>query len=427
MATISECVVCVVDPISTGGCLAAEAASRGYQVVSLWTADLTDDLRAHVPPAAKGLHYLASVDEMESLEETATALKNACGKFELVMVVVGGESGVTLADELSEYLGLRSNGTAIKNRRDKSVQQKLVKAAGLRSTRECFGVSWGAEQQDFVDTEPTPLVVKPVESCGSDGVKVCYSAQEAREHFELLMQSQTKCGVQGAGVILQEFLKGNEYVIDHCSRDGVHKTTMVYEYDKRAVNGAPFVYFGMIPMQSDDPIAQELIKYTRGVLDALGLRNGPSHGEVMMTANGPCLVEMNCRSHGWDGAWIPLASKLTGGYTMVDATIDAYLQPEVFEQLPHTYHEFTAAGLTVMLVSYEAGVAKGTPGFNAIRKLPSFVSLNSGLDVGSEVPVTIDLFSAGGTVVLAHQDPCIVQEDLRTIREMERTNSLFLF
>merc|ERR1712217_52650 len=74
-------------------------------------------------------------------------------------------------------------------------QQKLVKAAGLRSTRECFGVSWDADQQAFVDTEPKPLVVKPVESCGSDGVKVCYSAQEAREHFELLMQSQTKCRV----------------------------------------------------------------------------------------------------------------------------------------------------------------------------------------------------------------------------------------
>jgi len=147
----------------------------------------------------------------------------------------------------------------------------------------------------------------------------------------------------------------------------------------------------------------------------------------MMTADGPCLVEMNCRSHGWDGAWIPLARKLTGGYTMVDATLDAYLKPEAFEQLPDTYHEFTAAGLTVMLVSYEAGVAKGTPGFDAIRRLPSFVSLNSGLDVGSEVPVTIDLFSAAGTVVLAHQDPCIVQEDLRTIREMESTNSLFLF
>merc|ERR1712151_613183 len=119
-----------------------------------------------------------------------------------------------------------------------------------------------------------------------------------------------------------------------------------------------------IPMQADDPIAQELIKYTRGVLDALGLRNGPSHGEVMMTADGPCLVEMNCRSHGWDGAWIPLARKLTGGYTMVDATLDAYLKPEAFEQLPDTYH-VTAAGLTVMLVSYEAGVAKGTPGFDA--------------------------------------------------------------
>ena len=38
-----------------------------------------------------------------------------------------------------------------------------------------------------------------------------------------------------------------------------------------------------------------LIPYVQGVLDALQIKNGPTHGEVMMTADGPCLVEMNCR------------------------------------------------------------------------------------------------------------------------------------
>merc|ERR1711933_61691 len=347
--------------------------------------------------------------------------------MKIVAVIVGGESGVTLADKLSTELKVRSNGIfPFGDRRNKSVQQKAVKAAGMRAVREALGKQWSAVEA-FVESEPLPVVVKPVESCGSDGVKLCRTKQEAKEHFNLLMDSQRKVGAQDAAVLVQEFLKGQEYVVDHVSRDGVHKCVMVYVYDKRPTNGAAFVYYGMIPVDAESKEAKILIEYTRGVLDALKLDNGPTHGEVMMTSDGPCLVEMNCRSHGWDGAWIPLARKLTRGYTMVDATLDAYLKPEAFEQLPDTYHEFTAAGLTVMLVSYEAGVAKGTPGFDAIRRLPSFVSLNSGLDVGSKVPVTIDLFSAAGTVVLAHQDPCIVQEDLRTIREMESTNSLFLF
>ena len=34
-------------------------------------------------------------------------------------------------------------------------------------------------------------------------------------------------------VLCQEFLKGKEYVIDQVSREGVHKTMMVWVYDKR--------------------------------------------------------------------------------------------------------------------------------------------------------------------------------------------------
>ena len=42
------------------------------------------------------------------------------------------------------------------------------------------------------------------------------------------MTSQRKCGSQEAAVLLQEYLKGKEYIVDHVSRDGVHKTTLVW-------------------------------------------------------------------------------------------------------------------------------------------------------------------------------------------------------
>jgi hypothetical protein len=45
-------------------------------------------------------------------------------------------------------------------------------------------------------------------------------------------------------------------------------------------------------------IAKILINYTRRTLDVLGIKHGPSHSEIMMTTEGPCLVEVNCRAHG---------------------------------------------------------------------------------------------------------------------------------
>merc|ERR1712174_189029 len=113
-------------------------------------------------------------------------------------------------------------------------------------------------------SEPLPVVVKPVESCGSDGVKLCRTKQEAKEHFNLLMDSQRKVGAQDAAVLVQEFLKGQEYVVDHVSRDGVHKCVMVYVYDKRPTNGAAFVYYGMIPVDAESKEAKILISIPVG-------------------------------------------------------------------------------------------------------------------------------------------------------------------
>jgi hypothetical protein len=51
-----------------------------------------------------------------------------------------------------------------------------------------------------------------------------------------------------------------------------------------------FVYFGLLPVDSESPEAKVLIPYAFGVLDALEIKHGATHCEIMMTENGPCLV-----------------------------------------------------------------------------------------------------------------------------------------
>jgi len=416
--------IVIVDPVSSGGCLAYEMYERGYAVIAVFCAELTEAFRKG-PAILDQMTFHAQIDEREGapISETAAAVKKACGGLPLAACIVGGESGVTLADHLSLELGVVSNGIfAGGDRRNKSVQQKAVKAAGLRAVREAFGTEWH-EVEAFVDKELTPeipVVLKPVESCGSDGVKLCRSKQEAKEHFKLLMEGQRKVGASGAGVLCQEFLAGTEYVVDHVSKDGVHKTVMVYVYDKRPTNGAPFVYWNMLPVDSSTPEAQQLIKYTRGVLDALKLNNGPTHGEVMMTKDGPCLVEMNCRTHGWDGAWAPLCKALTG-YSQVGAGIDAHVDKAAFDRLPEVFPSpFKASGQTMMLVNYFSGIVRSTPGYEKMRKLPSFESLTTRVKAGSKVELTIDLFTAVGVLVIINSDKAQLEKDIAEVRSMEK-------
>jgi hypothetical protein len=51
-----------------------------------------------------------------------------------------------------------------------------------------------------------------------------------------------------------------------------------------------FVYFGLLPVDSESPEAKALIPYAFGVLDALEIKYGATHCEIMMTETGPCLV-----------------------------------------------------------------------------------------------------------------------------------------
>merc|ERR1711979_11371 len=422
----SEQVIALCDPVSTGGAIAAELSSHGYQMIKVWTSAVTEEFKDHVPSVAKTMAWLGEITEKQTIEETCAEVKALVGERELVGVVVGGETGVILADELSEALGLRTNGTACKGRRNKSEQQKLVKAAGLRSTREASGTVL-ADVQDFLKAEPMPCIVKPTESCGSDGVKKCRSIEEAEAHFELLMRSQKKAGAQDCAVICQEFLAGQEYVVDHVSRDGKHKTVMVWVYDKRPTNGGEFVYYNMLPVESSDPVAQKLISYTRGVIDALDIKHGPTHVEVMMTSDGtPCLVEMNCRAHGWDGAWAPLERALIG-YSQVEAACDCYFDGRAFDALPDVFPPFVAGGQMVELVSNFTGLIEGLPGYETIRNLPSFNFMEIGghIAIGQDLELTIDLFTCAGAVILCHPNKEQVAEDEAIIRQMELDGSLF--
>merc|ERR1712157_468516 len=121
------------------------------------------------------------------------------GGLKLGAVICGSEPGVLLADALSAELGVRTNGVS-DGRRDKKRQQELVKAAGLRSVRQAGGTKL-SDVKEFLQSEPMPVVVKPTESAGSEGVKLCNSIEEAEEHFALLMNSQRKVGSQNGAKI----------------------------------------------------------------------------------------------------------------------------------------------------------------------------------------------------------------------------------
>jgi len=196
----------------------------------LYSEGFSEVMKTHEPESCKGLlKYAVTVDEADTVADTALLVQDLCQKYHwnLTACVCGGEAGVDLTDALSEELGLLSNGTAVSNRRDKKVQQELARAQGMRAVRQASGTSL-EEVREFLQTEPYPLIIKPLDSAGSDGVKLCKTLLEAQNHVANLLGSEMVNGGYCEEVLCQEYLKGNEYVVDHVSRDGVHKTVMVW-------------------------------------------------------------------------------------------------------------------------------------------------------------------------------------------------------
>lgn len=98
------------------------------------------------------MKYHAEITECKTLEETTKAIYKAAGSLRVVACLAGGEAGVDCADAVSERMNLRTNGTNIANRRDKKVQQELIRDAGMRSVRQAAGKKWD-DVVEFLNTE----------------------------------------------------------------------------------------------------------------------------------------------------------------------------------------------------------------------------------------------------------------------------------
>ena len=272
---------------------------------------------------------------------------------------------------------------------------------------------------------PFKAVVKPVESAGSDDVFLCKSKADVKKAFERINGKVNGLGCKNDAVLVQEFLDGTEYVVDSVSADGTCKVTAVWEYDKRAVNGANFVYFGMRLVGPEEPVFNTLIQYQAEVLTALQIMNGPGHAEIKMTATGPCLVEVGSRCHGGEGTWMTVAERCVG-YTQVDATLDAYLDAEAFaEKYPAHPQQLLQHGKEVFLVSKFEGVLDALPGCAEIQAMESFVKMQMHVHADGPVHKTIDCFTRPGSVRIVHESADIVEKDHARIRELE-TDGLFV-
>jgi biotin carboxylase len=341
-------------------------------------------------------------------------------KWGISSVIAAGESGVELADQLSAELGTPGNGMSRPtSRRNKYDMVLALRDAGVPHAATIVS----SDADEIVEwaeaTAGLPIVLKPVSSAGRDNVAVCSSAEQIRATHKKIRASADCQGKINTVVLAQEFLAGTEHFVNTVSRDGRHHTIEIWRYSKRPVpGGGRVVHEYAEPLSHDDPDAGRLESYAHQVLDALEIRNGAAHAEIMLTANGPVLVE--CAARGGGGG-APEVFKRSLAANQMDLLALSVAKPDEFDRLPTNLHRLLKHTRFVNLINTtEHGVAPSAEAMAAVRALPSCAHTVLMHPAGQPLALTTDFASQPGFVVLISDDPAEIHADYQKLREMER-------
>jgi hypothetical protein len=390
---MSRPTVVVVDPYSSGNLLAPALREAGISPVAV--------VSGPAPPAVyASTYHPEDFDVIFRYEGRLGELVDHVRGLDPVAVVPGGEHGVELADQVAAAVTphLANVPRLAAARRHKAAMHAAVAAAGLPWT--------GLSGRD--------LVLKPPKSSGTDGVTRVPAGRDWRPAFRGLLGRTNRHDLVNDQVIVQEHVSGTEYVVDTFTHDGVHTLTDICRYRKITNDRGIPLYDSVEWMPCDRTAYGELLDYATAVLDAVGIRFGAAHSEIMVTAAGPRLIETSARLHG---AGQPRFCRVATGDSQADRIV-RYCAGD--RDIPAGFALLRKVRV-VLLYARATGVVRNADVYDRVRGLASYHPLSAiGIRNGDHIEATSDLFTNVGAVVLAHEDAGQVDADYAAIRELER-------
>ncbi|SFR28350.1 ATP-grasp domain-containing protein [Lentzea waywayandensis] len=401
--------IVVVDPYSAGKGIAPAFAARGVDAIAVLTTEKPPAGLASTwhPDDYREVHVLHDLDEL--------AAKLAV--HDPIAVVPGTETGVEAAEALSELIVPgRSNVLTLSSaRRDKWQMAVALRTAEVPHLRQISSdrVDEVAAWLRREDLEHSPIVLKPQESGGTDDVFVAMPGDDWRAKFNRILGCVNKLNIRNDKVLVQELAVGTEYEVDTYSIDGEHGLVAVWRYAKQRRGDRLGIYLSNTLVAADDPVVDVLFDYVCQVLEATGVRNGPAHVEVMITADGPRLIEIGARLAGAEQQELTVLGTGESQITrMVRHRVDGDSSVGRYSRHRHVK--------SVYLSSPAAGELGNSVRFDELASLlPSYQSDALPYREGSTVPRTDDLWTSLGSVVLATTDADQLERDVAVVREIE--------
>ena len=415
--------IIIVECASTGINYVQDIITRNYNPVVLETKTLNDSeesMEYHENLVKSSYDRIDNdfelIYEEDSYEDTLEMVKG----YDPLLVLPGSEKGVILATKLANDLNLLCN--PIENLDAMTLKDEMHNRLAENGLRHIKGqvISSVAEAIEYYEKESlSKVVVKPLYSAGSVGVRICENKEEMVSSIEEVFGLRGIYGNEYDEILIQEYINVEEYIVNTVSSNGIHRITTIWKYNKTTTREGGHVYDYQETINELGIGESEIIEYAYDVLDAIGIKYGPVHGEYMIDENGPVLIEVNCRPCGANME-AGFLDPITGQHE-TDSSLDSYLNPEKFELERRKGYKPLGCGIIKFFITPNDLIARSSPMKYISTKLKSHykTSLTPIID-DTPIKKTQDMETTSGAVYLVHKDPYQVEKDMNFLRAIEQ-------
>lgn len=223
---------------------------------------------------------------LENVLPVAAELSARWGPFDGVVGL--SEFDVLTAAKVRETLDVPGYRTSFVRRfRDKVLMKGLIRNAGLRAPR-FRAVTGSSSVEGLIEHVGLPMIVKPRAGAASVGVRRVDAVGELRE---ILAAGE-------ADLECEEFVGGPIFHVDGLRRGWRFHVVTASQYVNTCLDFAAGVPLGSV-LLADGERRTQILAFARSCLDALGLRDGPFHLELIRSAGGELVfLEVGLRPGG---------------------------------------------------------------------------------------------------------------------------------
>lgn len=404
--------VVIVDAYSTGIYLAPLFKSYGFTCLHVQSMkNVPGFLQKSYIPSDFEKSYLGV--DFEEVFENLKQVKN------IHYVIPGSEPGVYVADFLSEKLNLPTNGTALSEvRRNKYKMHEIIKEKGVRAMDQHLAINLDEIISFFTSRGSKEIVIKPVSSCGSEDVTFCKTVDEIEAAFTKITKKSNALGEQNTGVIVQEFLKGVEYIVNTVSADGEHYINEIWRCTKKNIPGLGAMSRVEDLRPLNCKVTKDLAEYAKSILDIIEIKHGACHFEIMYTEDGPCIIEVAARMEGGINRHSVEAAK---GDSHPLLTVMSYIDPDsIIKRSKETSYTIDKHMFHIYLHSPVTGTLIQNPDTNLLKRLPSYCNSKISYKSGDSIKKTTNLLECPGYIDLVNEHYEQLQVDLSLLKHIEK-------